>query len=86
MSENGSLLSMDDVNSERVRFDDNVSFIDEKCSGSSMNGVVSAAGGIEDGFESGASTSAGIFGGKMQKVSAWFPSSASLELNMIKEL
>ena len=32
MSENSSLLSGDDTTSERVRFDDNVSFIDENLS------------------------------------------------------
>ena len=38
LSENSSLLSAEDTISERVRFDDNVSFIDEvvvKCSSSS---------------------------------------------------
>ena len=30
MSENSSLLSAEDTGSERVRFDDNVSFIDER--------------------------------------------------------
>ena len=67
MSENGSLLSMDDVNSERVRFDDNVSFIDEKCSASSMSGIINPTAAPEDGYEG--ATATGSFGGKIQKVS-----------------
>ncbi len=40
LSENSSLLSAEDAVSERVRFDDNVSFIDEEASVSSANNVV----------------------------------------------
>jgi hypothetical protein len=39
LSENSSLLSGEDATSERVRFDDNVSFIDDNCS-DSVNDVI----------------------------------------------
>ena len=43
MSENSSLLSAEDAVSERVRFDDNVSFIDEEVSISSASANINAA-------------------------------------------
>ena len=47
MSENSSLMSAEDAVSERVRFDDNISFIDDSMGGDEL--VINAGGsGVSD--------------------------------------